>query len=154
MLEDTNKRTELAELGEFGLIKLLTENIKIQNKSTIKGVGDDTAVLSYPKSEVLVTKDLLLEGVHFDMTFTPLKHLGYKAAVVNISDVVAMNGTPRQLVVGIGASNRFSVEALEDSLMKLEVGEDVEIRFVPGLEFVLHIVVPEITSQAQPYFVV
>lgn len=114
MLEEKSKRTELSELGEFGLIKLLTENIKIQNNSTIKGVGDDTAVLSYPKSEVLVTKDLLLEGVHFDMTFTPLKHLGYKAAVVNISDIVAMNGTPRQLIVGIGASNRFSVEALEE----------------------------------------
>ncbi len=114
MLEDKSSRTELSELGEFGLIKLLTENIKIQNKSTIKGVGDDTAVLNYPKSEVLITKDLLLEGVHFDMTFTPLKHLGYKAAVVNISDIVAMNGTPRQLVVGIGASNRFSVEALEE----------------------------------------
>lgn len=114
MLEDKSLRTELSELGEFGLIDLLTKNIKIQNKSTIKGVGDDTAVLSYQKSEVLVTNDLLLEGVHFDMTFTPLKHLGYKAAVVNISDIVAMNGTPRQLIVGIGASNRFSVEAMEE----------------------------------------
>lgn len=114
MLEDKSNRTELSELGEFGLIKMLTENIKIQNKSTVKGVGDDTAVLSYPGNEVLVTKDLLLEGVHFDMTFTPLKHLGYKAAVVNISDIVAMNGIPRQLIVGIGASNRFSAEALEE----------------------------------------
>lgn len=114
MLENKNERTELSELGEFGLIDMLTKNIKIQNKSTVKGVGDDAAVLSYSKSEVLVTKDLLLEGVHFDMTFTPLKHLGYKAAVVNISDIVAMNGIPRQLVVGIGASNRFSAEALEE----------------------------------------
>ena len=114
MLENKNERTELSELGEFGLIDMLTKNIKIQNKSTVKGVGDDAAVLSYSKSEILVTKDLLLEGVHFDMTFTPLKHLGYKAAVVNISDIVAMNGIPRQLVVGIGASNRFSAEALEE----------------------------------------
>ena len=114
MLEDKSKRTELSELGEFGLIKLLTENIKIKNKSTIKGVGDDTAVLSYGENEILVTKDMLIEGVHFDMTFTPLKHLGYKAIVVNISDIVAMNGTPRQVVVGIGASNRFSVEAIEE----------------------------------------
>lgn len=114
MLEETSKRTELSELGEFGLIDLLTKNIKIKNKSTIKGVGDDAAVLSYKDAEVVVTKDLLIEGVHFDMTFTPLKHLGYKAAVVNISDIVAMNGIPRQLVVGIGASSRYSVEALEE----------------------------------------
>lgn len=114
MLEETSKRTELSELGEFGLIDLLTKNIKIKNKSTIKGVGDDAAVLSYKNAEVVVTKDLLIEGVHFDMTFTPLKHLGYKAAVVNISDIVAMNGIPRQLVVGIGASSRYSVEALEE----------------------------------------
>ena len=114
MLEDKSKRTELSELGEFGLIDLITKNIKIQNKSTIKGVGDDTAVLSYKENEVLVTKDLLIEGVHFDLTFSPLKHLGYKAAVVNISDIVAMNGIPRQLVVGIGISNRFSTEAIEE----------------------------------------
>jgi thiamine-monophosphate kinase len=114
MLEDKVKRTELSEIGEFGLIDLLTENIKIQNKSTIKGVGDDTAVLSYKENEVLVTKDLLIEGVHFDLTFSPLKHLGYKAAVVNISDIVAMNGIPRQLVVGLGISNRFSAEAIEE----------------------------------------
>jgi len=114
MIENKEQRTELSELGEFGLIDMLTKNIKIQNKSTVKGVGDDAAVLSYSKSEILVTKDLLLEGVHFDMTFTPLKHLGYKAAVVNISDIVAMNGIPRQLVVGIGASNRFSAEALKE----------------------------------------
>ncbi len=114
MLEDKVKRTELSEIGEFGLIDLLTENIKIQNKSTIKGVGDDTAVLSYRENEVLVTKDLLIEGVHFDLTFSPLKHLGYKAAVVNISDIVAMNGIPRQLIVGLGISNRFSAEAIEE----------------------------------------
>lgn len=114
MLEDKSNRTELSELGEFGLINLLTKNIKIQNKSTIKGVGDDTAVLSYKENEVLVTKDLLIEGVHFDLTFSPLKHLGYKAAVVNISDIVAMNGIPRQLIVGLGISNRFSAEAIEE----------------------------------------
>jgi thiamine-monophosphate kinase len=114
MLEEKLQRTELAELGEFGLIKHLTKNIELKNKSSIVGVGDDAAVLDYQDKQTLVTKDLLLEGVHFDLTYMPLKHLGYKAAVVNFSDIVAMNGTPKQMVVGIGASNRFSVEALEE----------------------------------------
>jgi len=114
MIENKSSRTELTEIGEFGLIDTLTKNIKLKNVSTIKGVGDDAAVLSFKESQTLITKDLLLEGVHFNLTYAPLKHLGYKAAVVNISDIVAMNGTPRQLLVGLGASNRFSVEALEE----------------------------------------
>ena len=93
-------RTEIATLGEFGLIDRLTEGIKLENESSKYGVGDDAAVLSYPsEKQVLVTTDLLMEGVHFDLTYVPLKHLGYKAAVVNFSDIYAMNGTPRQITV-------------------------------------------------------
>ncbi len=114
MLEEKTQRTELSDFGEFALIDLLTKNIRLKNKSTVKGVGDDAAVLSYVSKQVLVTTDILIEGVHFDLTYYPLKHLGYKAAVVNFSDIVAMNGTPKQLLVGIGASNRFSVEAIEE----------------------------------------
>ena len=107
-------RTEIATLGEFGLIDHLTEGIKPVNESTKYGIGDDAAVLSYPaETETLVTTDLLLEGVHFDLTYVPLKHLGYKAAVVNFSDVYAMNGTPRQITVSLGVSKRFSVEDME-----------------------------------------
>ncbi|MGN0047771.1 MAG: thiamine-phosphate kinase [Bacteroides sp.] len=107
-------RTEIATLGEFGLIRHLTEGIELQNRSTKYGIGDDAAVLSYPADrEVLVTTDLLLEGVHFDLTYVPLKHLGYKSAVVNFSDIYAMNGTPRQITVSLGLSKRFSVEDME-----------------------------------------
>lgn len=107
-------RTEIATLGEFGLIKHLTEGIELTNKSSLYGIGDDAAVLSYPAGkQVLVTTDILLEGVHFDLTYVPLKHLGYKAAVVNFSDIYAMNGTPRQITVTLGLSKRFSVEDLE-----------------------------------------
>ena len=114
MNEITEKRTELSELGEFGLIDYLTKNIKIVNKSTVKGVGDDAAVLDYPGSKILVSTDLMIEGVHFDLVYTPLKHLGYKAAVSNFSDIAAMNGTPRQITVSIAVSNRFSVEAIDE----------------------------------------
>lgn len=107
-------RTELKDLGEFGLIDRLTENIKLKNKSSVKGVGDDAAVIDAGDKYMIVTNDLLVEGVHFDMTYTPLKHLGYKAAVVNISDVAAMNGEATQLIVSFAVSNRFSVEALEE----------------------------------------
>ena len=107
-------RTEIATLGEFGLIDHLTEGIEKHNASTVYGVGDDAAVLSYPSDKrVLVTTDVLLEGVHFDLTYVPLKHLGYKAAVVNFSDIYAMNGTPRQITVTLGISKRFSVEDME-----------------------------------------
>jgi thiamine-monophosphate kinase len=106
--------TQISTLGEFGLIRHLTEDIKIKNNSTRYGVGDDCAVLSYPDTEVLVTNDLLMEGVHFDLTYTPLRHLGYKSAMVNLSDVFAMNGTPRQLVVSVALSKRFSVEDMDE----------------------------------------
>ena len=106
--------TEISKYGEFGLIKHLTEKIKLQNPSSLKGVGDDAAVLDYKDKRVLVTTDLLLEGIHFDLTYTPLKHLGYKAAVVNFSDIYAMNGQPKQITVSLGVSKRFSVEDLEE----------------------------------------
>lgn len=104
---------EIAKLGEFGLIDRLTKDIKLQNESTKYGVGDDCAVLSYPNSEVLVTTDMLMEGVHFDLTYIDLEHLGYKSAMVNISDIFAMNGTPRQLTVSLAVSKRFTVEDME-----------------------------------------
>ena len=104
---------EIASLGEFGLIDHLTKDITPKNTSTIKGVGDDCAVLHYPDKEVLVTTDMLMEGVHFDLTYIDLQHLGYKSAMVNISDIFAMNGTPRQMTVSLALSKRFSVEDLE-----------------------------------------
>lgn len=107
------QETEISTLGEFGLIDRLTKNIKLVNESSVKGVGDDCAVLRYGEKETLVTTDLLLEGIHFDLTYTPLKHLGYKVAVVNFSDVYAMNGIPRQLTVSLGVSKRFTVEHID-----------------------------------------
>ncbi len=107
--------TNLSELGEFGLIDELTNDIKTKNESTIFGIGDDAAVLGYAENKrILVSKDLLIEGVHFDMTFMPLKHLGYKAAVVNFSDMAAMNGKPRQMIVGLAVSSKFTLEALKE----------------------------------------
>ena len=108
-----NKETEIASLGEFGLIDHLTDGIEMTNAQSLKGVGDDAAVMRYNDTDVLVTTDLLLEGVHFDLTYVPLKHLGYKAAVVNFSDIYAMNGTPRQITVSLGISKRFTVEHME-----------------------------------------
>lgn len=105
--------TEISSLGEFGLIERLTKDITFKNVQTKKGVGDDAAVLSYKDNEVLITTDLLLEGVHFDLTYVPLKHLGYKSAIVNFSDIYAMNGTPRQITVSLGISKRFTVEHIE-----------------------------------------
>ena len=108
-------RTEISTLGEFGLIRRLTDDIKLVNESSHYGVGDDCAVLSFPADhEVLVTTDMLMEGVHFDLTYVPLKHLGYKAAMVNLSDIYAMNGTPRQLTVSLALSKRFCIEDMED----------------------------------------
>lgn len=115
------QRTEISQYGEFGLIKHLTKNFKIENESTIIGVGDDAAVLDYKDKKVLVTTDLLLEGVHFDLVYVPLKHLGYKAAVVNFSDIYAMNGQPKQITVSLGVSKRFSVEDLEDLYAGLQL---------------------------------
>ena len=106
-------RTEIATLGEFGLIERLTGDILPQQQSTVKGVGDDAAILDYTGRQTLVTTDLLLEGIHFDLVYAPLKHLGYKAAVVNFSDIYAMNGRPEQITVSLGISKRFSVEDLE-----------------------------------------
>ena len=101
-------------MGEFGLIESLTKDFKVKNASTLRGVGDDCAVLDYSGKKTLVTTDLLLEGIHFDLTYTPLKHLGYKAVAVNLSDVYAMNGTPRQITVSLGISKRFTVEHINE----------------------------------------
>ena len=109
------ERTELSELGEFGLIKHLTENILLKNKSSIKGVGDDAALIETEQGkQTVVTTDMLVEGVHFDLMYTPLKHLGYKAVVVNLSDICAMNARPKQITVSLAMSNRFSLEAIEE----------------------------------------
>lgn len=115
---------EIAKLGEFGLIDRLTKDIKPQNTSTKYGVGDDCAVLHYPDSEVLVTTDMLMEGVHFDLTYIDLQHLGWKSAMVNISDIFAMNGTPRQLTVSLALSKRFSVEDIEQFYSGLRMACD------------------------------
>lgn len=115
MSESSKNLTELSSLGEFGLIDHLTKQIKLKHKSSVKGVGDDAAVIQpSPGKQILVSKDLLIEGVHFDLVYTPLKHLGYKAVVVNISDIAAMNGTPKQIIVGIGISSKYSLEAIDE----------------------------------------
>ena len=106
-------RTEIASLGEFGLIKHLTEHIRLQNPESKYGVGDDAAVLDFAGQQTLVTTDLLMEGVQFDLVYTPMKHLGYKAAIVNFSDIYAMNGTPKQITVSLAVSKRFCIEDLE-----------------------------------------
>lgn len=112
-MQPQEKETEISQLGEFGLIHHLTAGIEPKNNSTLKGIGDDAAILTYPDTDVVVSTDLLLEGVHFDLTYVPLKHLGYKSAVVNISDICAMNATPRQITVSLGISKRFTVEHME-----------------------------------------
>ena len=115
MLKGKNEqRTSLSELGEFGLIKHVTDSIKLIHKSSVKGVGDDAAVLQFDKKQVLVTTDLLVEGIHFDLSYMPLKHLGYKAVMVNLSDIYAMNGLATQITVSIAVSNRFPLEAIEE----------------------------------------
>jgi thiamine-monophosphate kinase len=114
MFENSNNRTELQNLGEFGLIRHLSSNITLVNPTTVKGIGDDCAVIDRGDHLELVTTDMLLEGVHFDLSYCPLKHLGYKAVMVNLSDIYAMNGRPQQIVVGLGLSNRYSLEALEE----------------------------------------
>ena len=114
-------RTEISTLGEFGLIKHLTENIKLQNPETKYGIGDDAAVLEFNNQQTLVTTDLLMEGVHFDLVYTPLKHLGYKSAIVNFSDIYAMNGTPKQITVSLAVSKRFCIEDLEQFYAGLEL---------------------------------
>ena len=121
MIEDKNQqRTPLGELGEFGLIDHLTKNFKINHSSTIKGIGDDAAVLHFENKQIVVTSDLLVEGVHFDLSYMPLKHLGYKAVMVNLSDVYAMNAQATQITISIAVSNRFPVEALEELYAGIE----------------------------------
>ena len=115
MLENKDQsKTSLAQLGEFGLIKHITQNFSIQQESTIKAIGDDAAVLDFKSKKAVVSTDLLVEGVHFDLSYMPLKHLGYKAVVVNVSDICAMNAVPTQVTVSIAVSNRFPLEAIEE----------------------------------------
>lgn len=127
-------RTEISSLGEFGLIHRLTEGIELKNESSKYGVGDDAAVLSYPtEKQVLITTDLLMEGVHFDLIYVPLKHLGYKAAVVNFSDIYAMNGTPKQITVSLALSKRFSVEDMEELYAGIRLAcEEYDVDIVGG----------------------
>ena len=113
MLENTG-RTELESLGEFGLIKHLTQFVTTTNESTVKGIGDDAAVIDYKGKQTVISTDMLVEGVHFDLSYVPLKHLGYKAVSVNLSDIYAMNAMPKQITVSLAISNRFSVEAMEE----------------------------------------
>jgi thiamine-monophosphate kinase len=114
MFENKNNRTELGEIGEFGLIRIIAGHVELQQPGSLKGIGDDAAVIDSLGDKTVVTKDLLLEGVHFDLSYCPLKHLGYKSVAVNLSDLCAMNATPRQILVGLGISNRFSLEAVEE----------------------------------------
>ena len=127
-------RTEISSLGEFGLIRRLTEGIELKNESSRYGIGDDAAVLSYPaEKQVLITTDLLMEGVHFDLVYVPLKHLGYKAAVVNFSDIYAMNGTPKQITVSLALSKRFSVENMEELYAGIRLAcEEYDVDIVGG----------------------
>jgi thiamine-monophosphate kinase len=118
------KRTEISTLGEFGLIRRLTDNAVLKNASSLKGVGDDAAVLDYAGKQILVSTDLLLEGIHFDLTYAPLKHIGYKAAIVNFSDIYAMNGKPRQITVSLGISKRFCIEDIEEFYSGLHIACD------------------------------
>jgi thiamine-monophosphate kinase len=110
----SEQRTEISSLGEFGLIEHLTKNIELQNASSIVGVGDDAAVIDHFGKQTVITTDLMIEGIHFDLIYTPLKHLGYKSVVVNLSDIYAMNAVPTQIILSLGISNRFSVEALDE----------------------------------------
>ena len=114
MASKKSEKTDISKLGEFGLIKHLTEEIIIAQPSTVKGVGDDAAVLDYKNKRIVVTTDLLLEGIHFNMVYTPLKHLGYKSVVVNLSDVYAMNAIPKQITVSIGISSKYTIEMLDE----------------------------------------
>lgn len=114
MFENKNNRTELSQLGEFGLIDHISKNVVLTNPGSLKGIGDDAAVIDNGRGRTVVTTDMLVEGVHFDLTFTPLKHLGYKAVIVNISDICAMNAQPKQIVCALAMSNRFSLEAVEE----------------------------------------
>lgn len=113
MQDESQKRTDVNELGEFGLIEHLTRAFSIANASTVKGIGDDAAVIDSGKLQTVISTDMLVEGIHFDLMYHPLKHLGYKAVVVNLSDIYAMNAIPKQITFSLAISNRFSVEALD-----------------------------------------
>lgn len=126
MIEDKNQnKTPLSELGEFGLIDHLTKDFKIKHKSTLKGIGDDAAVLDFKNEQIVVTTDMLVEGVHFDLSYMPLKHLGYKAMIVNLSDVYAMNAQATQVTISIAVSNRFPLEALEALYSGIETAANI-----------------------------
>ncbi len=114
MFEDKNNRTELSDLGEFGLIEQISKSVHLENEESIKGIGDDAAVIDFTDYQTVVSTDMLIEGVHFDLAFHPLMHLGYKAVVVNLSDIYAMNAIPKQILVALGISNRFSMEAIDE----------------------------------------
>lgn len=133
-MSDNNKAsTPLDKIGEFGLIKQLTENFKIYHQSTIKAVGDDAAVLDVSKKQTIITTDLLIEGIHFDLGYTPLKHLGYKSVIVNLSDVYAMNAVAKQITVSIAVSNRFPLEALEELYAGIKLACDTyEVDLIGG----------------------
>lgn len=133
MFQDPEKKTNLKDLGEFALIEKLTQNFSLFNKSTVMGVGDDAAVLRYGDKCLLISTDLLIEGIHFDIIYTPLKHLGYKAVSVNVSDIVAMNGIPKQITVSIAASSKYTLEALEELYSGIRIAcEKYKIDLVGG----------------------
>lgn len=130
---EKNERTEINQLGEFGLIDRLKKTVRSSNDFTITGIGDDAAVIDNGDDYLLLSKDLLVEGIHFDLSYTPLKHLGYKCVAVNVSDIAAMNGIPQEIMVGIAISNRFSVEALEELYEGMRLAcEDYKVDLVGG----------------------
>lgn len=134
MLEDKNpQRTSIAQLGEFGLIDHLTRQFEISQESTLKGIGDDAAVLDFAGKKTVVSTDLLIEGVHFDLSYMPLKHLGYKAVVANVSDICAMNALPTQITVSVAVSNRFPLEAMEELFAGIAIAaKDYKIDVIGG----------------------
>ncbi|MCF6359088.1 MAG: thiamine-phosphate kinase [Draconibacterium sp.] len=127
------EQTSISELGEFGLIERITKDIQIKNSSTIEGVGDDAAILDYKEKQIVISSDLLTEGIHFNLMYTPLKHLGYKAVIVNLSDVYAMNAVPKQITVNIALSVKFSVEAVEELYLGIHLAcENYGVDLVGG----------------------
>ncbi len=130
---ENESRSEISDLGEFGLIAHLTDGITLRQPTTVRGIGDDAAVLSFNDKQMLVSTDLLLEGIHFDLTYTPLKHLGYKAVTVNLSDICAMNGTPSQVTVALGFSSKFTLEAVEELYLGIRMAcEKYKVDIVGG----------------------
>ena len=128
----SDKRTELSSLGEFGLIDHLAQDIQLKQQSSVKGIGDDAAVIDQGEDFSLLSSDMLVEGIHFDLSYAPLQHLGYKSIAVNVSDIAAMNGTPEQVVVSLGLSNRFGVEALDALYKGMHTAVDYKVDIVGG----------------------